>query len=63
MDRASSPRLACIHAEIRVITMMDRMMDGMMEWGWLLMLLGSALLVALIVLVVVVILRIAGKPR
>jgi flagellar biosynthesis protein FliQ len=42
---------------------MDRMMDGIMGWGWLLMLLGSVLLVALIVLVVVAIIRIAGRPR
>jgi hypothetical protein len=43
--------------------MMDRMMDGMMGWGWLLMLLGTVLMVALIVLVVVAIMRISGRPR
>lgn len=43
--------------------MMDRMMDGMMAWGWLTMLLGVVLLVALIVLVVMAIVRISGKPR
>jgi|RhiMetdeSRZDD1v2_1073273.scaffolds.fasta_scaffold4038054_1 uncharacterized membrane protein len=43
--------------------MMDRMMDGMMGWGWLMMLLGVVLLVALIVLVVMAIVRISGKSR
>jgi uncharacterized membrane protein len=43
--------------------MMDRMMDGMMGWGWLVMLLGVVLLVALIVLVVMAIVRISGRPR
>jgi len=43
--------------------MMDRMMDGMMGWGWLMMLLGVVLLVALIVLVVMAVVRISGRPR
>ena len=38
-------------------------MNGMMAWGWLVMLLGVTLLGALIVLVVVAILRMFGKPR
>ena len=43
--------------------MMENMMNGMMGWGWLMMLLGITLLTALIVLVVIAILRISGKPR
>jgi hypothetical protein len=41
--------------------MMDRVMDGMMGWGWLMMLLGVVLLVALIALVVMAIARISGR--
>jgi uncharacterized membrane protein len=43
--------------------MMDRMMDGMMGWGWLMMLLGVVLLVALIVLVLMAIVRVSGRSR
>ena len=39
------------------------MMDGMMGWGWLMMLLGVVLLVALIVLVVMAIVHISGKAH
>lgn len=39
------------------------MMDGMMGFGWLWMVLGTALFLALIVLVVMLILRMAGGPR
>jgi hypothetical protein len=42
---------------------MDHMMNGMMGWGWLLMVLGAVLLVALIVLVVVAIFRISDRSR
>jgi hypothetical protein len=42
--------------------MMDHMMDGMMGWGWLVMLLGVVLLVALIVLVVMAIIRRSRRP-
>jgi hypothetical protein len=42
--------------------MMDHMMDGMMGWGWLMMVLGGALLAALIVFVVIAIMRISGRP-
>lgn len=37
------------------------MMDGMMGWGWLMMLLGIVLLGLLIALVVVGIMRISGR--
>jgi hypothetical protein len=43
--------------------MMDGMMHEWMGWGWLPMLLGSALLAALIVLVIVAIIRMTGRPR
>ena len=43
--------------------MMDHMMDGIMGLGWLMMLLGTVLLVALFVLLVVAIMRVSGKPR
>lgn len=39
------------------------MMDGMMGFGWLWMLLGTVLLIALIVLVVVLIVRASRGPR
>lgn len=39
------------------------MMDGMMAWGWLGMVLGIAVLIALLVLIVMLIMRAAGGPR
>lgn len=43
--------------------MMDHMMDGMMGWGWVMMLLVTILLVSLIVLVVLAIIRMSRRPK